>query len=128
MKLSKFTKSLICGFLISIIAFNMSALLLPWLTPKEGFEGQKTLLLLHMDGCPHCVTLMPIWEKFVSTNKTSILTKDVEKSKDPNNLSEKYDVKGFPTILLLDGKGNKSDTYEGDRTVEGLINYVKKKE
>ena len=94
MKLSKFTKSLICGFLISIIAFNMSALLLPWLTPKEGFEGQKTLLLLHMDGCPHCVTLMPIWEKFVSTNKTSILTKDVEKSKDPNNLSEKYDVKG----------------------------------
>lgn len=125
MKLSKFTKNFICGFLISIIVFNMSTLL-PWLVPKEGFKGRKSLLLLHMDGCPHCVKLMPIWKEFVSTNKTSILTKDVEKSNDTNNLSEKYGVNGFPTILLLDDKGDKLDTYKGDRTVEGLINYCKK--
>ena len=41
---------------------------------REGFEGRKELLLLHMEGCPHCVKLMPEWKIiFASMNNGSII-------------------------------------------------------
>ena len=47
----------------------------------------------------------------------------------PNHMSEimtlckKYDVSGFPTILLLKD-GNKVNTYNGDRTKDGLMSFL----
>ena len=95
------------------------------LTPyvkKEGFKGRKELLLLHMEGCPHCVKLMPEWDKFKEMNDTSITTKVVEKDED-RSLVKKYGVEGFPTILLLDSNGNKLKTYNGPRTSQGLLDF-----
>ena len=36
---------------------------------REGYEGQKELLLLHMDGCQHCVKLMPHWAAAAEGNR-----------------------------------------------------------
>ena len=93
---------------------------------REGFEGRKELLLLHMEGCPHCVKLMPEWKKFVGMNNTSILPRAVEKDED-RSIVKKYNVTGFPTILLLDKNGIKLETYEGPRTAEGLLNFLRTK-
>ena len=40
----------------------------------EGFLGKKSLdqgkklIFFHMDGCPHCETMKPEWEKFKTLN------------------------------------------------------------
>ena len=91
---------------------------------KEGFEGQKELLLLHMEGCPHCVRLMPEWNAFTQENDTGIKTRMVERKEDPELVS-KHGVQGFPAILLLDGGGEKLKTYDGPRTKDGLLQFCK---
>lgn len=99
-------------------------MLLTTVSKIEGFEGRKTLLLLHMERCPHCVELMPEWKKFTKMNDTSIQTKSVEMNED-KSLVKKYDVEGFPTILLLNSNGDKIKTYEGPRTAEGLLEFCR---
>ena len=92
---------------------------------REGFEGGKELLLLHMTGCPHCVKLIPEWQSFISKNNTGIKTRSVERSEDPA-LVKKYNVTGFPTILLVDSQGKKIKTYKGPRTADGLLDFCKR--
>ena len=125
MKLSQCAKNSLIYFLIFVIAFNLVGYVLSSKrngTIKEGFKGRKSLLLLHMEGCPHCVTLMPEWDKFTKMNNTSITTKAVEKD-DDRALVKRYGVEGFPTILLLGSNGKKLDTYSGDRNAQGLLDY-----
>ncbi len=125
MKLSQCAKNTLKCFLIFVIAFNLVGYVLSLLrngAAKEGFKGRKSLLLLHMEGCPHCVKLMPEWDKFTKMNNTSITTKAVEKD-DDRALVKRYGVEGFPTILLLDSNGKKLDTYGGARNAQGLLAY-----
>jgi thiol-disulfide isomerase/thioredoxin len=125
MKISQCAKNLLKFFLIFVIAFNLIGYVLSLIRNgaiKEGFKGRKSLLLLHMEGCPHCVKLMPEWDKFTQMNNTSIITKAVEKD-DDRALVKRYGVEGFPTILLLDSNGKKLDTYSGARNAQGLLDY-----
>jgi protein disulfide-isomerase A6 len=121
MKLTKSMKTVLYILLIGIIV-NM---LLKSYVKKEGFKGRKALLLLHMEGCPHCVKLMPEWDKFTEMNDTSIATKSVEKDED-RSLVKRYGVEGFPTILLVDSNGDKIKTYNGPRTSQGLLDFCHK--
>ena len=91
---------------------------------RESFEGQKELLLLHMEGCPHCVKLMPHWTGASQENSTGITMRAVEhKQGDGPALCKKHNVTGFPTILLLGG-GEKIKTYDGPRTKPGLLGFL----
>jgi thiol-disulfide isomerase/thioredoxin len=93
-----------------------------YLNLREGYDGTKELLLLHMNGCGHCKKLMPEWDEFVANNDSGIKTRAVEVNEDPS-LAKKHGVTGFPTILLLGENGDKVDTYDGERTAEGLASY-----
>ena len=67
MKISQCAKNLIGGFLMFVIVINLVGYILSTIqtnSKKEGFKGRKALLLLHMEGCPHCVKLMPEWDIF----------------------------------------------------------------
>ena len=91
---------------------------------RESFEGQKELLLLHMEGCPHCVKLMPHWTAASQDNNTRITMRAVERKEgDGPALCKKHNVTGFPTILLLEG-GEKLKTYDGPRTTPGLLGFL----
>lgn len=92
----------------------------------ETFEGQKELLLLHMDGCPHCVKLMPDWNAAKQENDTGIKFIDLERN-DPraSSIIKDNNIKGYPTILLRGGD-KILDTYSGPRTKDGLLSYCKK--
>lgn len=90
----------------------------------EGFVGKKELLLLHMDGCPHCVKLTPHWEAAKAQNKTDVVMTDYERgSKKGGELCKKHNVTGFPTILLLNG-GSKKEVYKGERTTGGIMSFL----
>jgi len=126
-KVSKYLNpKILCKILLAILLVLVLFLLVKYLLKsREGFDGQKTLLLCHMNGCGHCDKLMPEWDNFARENKTDILTKKVEANED-TSLMKKHQVEGFPTILLLGSNGEKLDTYDGDRTKDGLLSYLQK--
>ena len=92
---------------------------------KEGYKGRKELLLLHMEGCPHCETLLPKWDVASASNKSGVKMTKVERKDDPA-LVDKHGVSGFPAILLLDSKGNKLEQYKGPRSTQGITDYCNK--
>ena len=86
---------------------------------SENFEnnGQKKVVYFYMDGCPHCDSFSPIWDEF--TQNCPLPTHTIE-SKNAGEMMKKYNISGFPTILLLDENNNKLKELDGPRTVDGL--------
>ena len=125
MKGFKFKK--FCMKYLLVILFVIAAICaFNYLTSsQENYNGQKELLLLHMNGCGHCERLMPEWKKFVKKNRSGIKIRAVEIS-DGADLAKKYNVNGFPTILLLGENGKKLDTYKGDRNTDALLEFCNK--
>ena len=97
---------------------------------QEGFSnlksGEKGLVLLHMNGCGHCKTLMPKWNEAKNENDSNVQMFEYEMN-DPKGkeLCSKHDVSGFPTIIVVDNKGNKLGDYDGERTKEGILSFLK---
>jgi thiol-disulfide isomerase/thioredoxin len=93
---------------------------------KEGMENKegKKFILFHWNKCGHCKKMMPEWNKFENNYKGSVNIGKVEKDEDPG-LIEKMNIKGYPTILMLDENNNKIADYSGDRTVSAFMEFVK---
>ena len=139
MKQPKAFRMLFAAGLIVIVlhktnVVNFSTLQIPSLsTNLEGFQGNgnKTFLFIHMKGCGHCETLMPVWDEFSKENKGSIETKKIESNEGggsgigPKSV-EKYSVEGFPFLAMVDGQGNVIEEYSGDRTKNSLHEFVQK--
>lgn len=93
----------------------------------ENFEndGKKKVVYFYMNGCPHCDSFSPIWDEFTQTSPLG--THKIE-SADAGEMMTKYNISGFPTILLLDENNNKLKELEGDRTLANLnamiSNYI----
>ena len=91
----------------------------------ENFENEKSkkLVYFYMKGCSHCEKFSPIWDEFSNNNKSSIKTYKLERTLAGDKIN-KYEVKGFPTILLLGENNEKIKEYDGDRTVDSLTQFV----
>ena len=102
-------------------------LLKKWLLPRiENFEGKKEFVLLHMEGCPHCVKMMPEWKSAASQNTTSINMKSLERKDDAaRELLSKNDIRSFPTMLLLGG-GKVLKKYDGGRKKQDFLDFLSK--
>ena len=90
--------------------------------PYEEFSNPKQLVYFYMDGCGHCKTFAPIWDEFASSYKGNLKLNKYER-KQATDMIDKYQIQGFPTVLLIDEKGDKKE-FEGDRTVKGLELFV----
>ena len=88
----------------------------------EGFTGASEFVFYHMNGCPHCTNMMPEWSKFESNNDSGIKTRKTEQSEAPDEI-KKHGIKGFPSLLLLDGNGDKIKNYSGPRTAAGFSSF-----
>jgi len=91
-------------------------------TYLEGFGNPAKCVYYYMDGCPHCVKFTPIWDKFKNSYNGSITLEKKERKEAGDELS-KYNVQGFPTIILIDNNGN-SKEFDGPRTQSGLKGFI----
>jgi thiol-disulfide isomerase/thioredoxin len=99
----------------------------------EKFTDDKKVhvMLFHANWCGHCKEFMPVWKEFKDhivkdkDNYSGIKTSDFESEKNPSEM-KKYNIKGFPTIKIVDKKGNIND-YKGERSKDGLLNELNKK-
>lgn len=92
---------------------------------KKSLEKGKKLIFFHMDGCPHCESMKPEWDKLKTTNSSHIKLEDYERKQKPD-LVEKFSIRGFPSIVLVDDNDDKVDEYNGDRKAKSINDYLKK--
>ena len=89
-------------------------------------DKTKTLVFFHDESSPYSATFEPVWENFTNSCKTDMtLIKISRNSSEGDKWLKKYDVQGFPTIMLLDASNKKVEKFEGSRTKKALCKYVK---
>ena len=88
----------------------------------QNDKSEKKIVYFYMEGCGHCQEFAPTWDKFKATSP--IPTYKIE-SKGADTMLQKYNISGFPTIVLLDSKNELIKTLNGERTLEGLNAFVK---
>ena len=92
--------------------------------PKKTVRKKLTkLMYFYMDGCGWCDKFTPTWKKLIKENNKNKKVNMV-KINGPNNLTTatKYGIVSYPTIILL--KGNKPYTYDGDRSLDDLLDFI----
>ena len=112
-------------------------ILLVWTSRKEGFtsspsslledvKNKKVLVLFYNTNCGHCKTLKPEWDKASEEMGDKMVAIDVTNASDMavKTITEKYKINSYPTMIVLDN-GNVTATYDGERTKDALISYVK---
>ena len=119
----KIMKSIDCEqIIVGILIIILVVLVIVYVNKNnEGFDGNKPILyLFYVDWCPHCKDAKEmvfddsVWNSNDSliTNRDNVNLVKVDCTKDENkSLAEKYNVQGYPTIVLV--TGNKSASYEG---------------
>lgn len=80
--------------------------------------------------CGHCKKLAPEYEKaasILSSNDPQVVLAKVDANEDANKeIASQYDVKGFPTIVILRKGGKSVQEYKGPREADGIVEYLKK--
>lgn len=88
----------------------------------ETFSNDNKFIEYYsMSKCPHCISFNPIWEQFEKKTNTKKYVIDKENVDDK---LDKYDISGFPTIIVTEN-GKKIDELT-ERSLDGLINLCKK--
>jgi thiol-disulfide isomerase/thioredoxin len=87
-------------------------------TPLEKITDD-TVVIFFAPWCGHCKSAKPEFEKAVQNGGGGIVMIDATVP-DNKKLVEKYNVRGFPTIM----KGNKP--FNGNRTEKDILEFAKK--
>ena len=99
-----------------------------------GSDKQAELLFFYADWCPHCKTAKPNWESIKTQyqNKTingyHVIFTEVNcttETADTEQMMNKYNIEGFPTIKLLkDGQIIEFDAKPTRETLNEFLNTV----
>ena len=103
------------------------------LTESEVMELKKKhgVILFYMNGCGHCETMKPAWNKLITElkdkHKNEIILGAVESGN--MDMFKKHgispSVSGFPTILYFHpNKITNPESYNGDRSYEDLKKWI----
>ena len=124
----------ICAALVASQVIAESVNLTAETFPTTVFDGEKLIgdkpwiIKFYAPWCGHCKKLAPIWEEY-STVQDAVNVGSVDCTTD-KDICGKYEVKGYPTIVLFPVEGDadkKYFKYSGARNIDGfnafLTNY-----
>lgn len=97
-------------------------------TMSESFaNSQAKFTMYYVDWCPHCVSTKPHFKNLMNNKELKNLPVKVSMVNCEENPkeAERAGVESYPTIKLE--KNNKMEDYPGERTVKGMLNWLKKK-
>jgi len=113
---------LIISIAIVISILSVHYLLFRGNNVSENFGNPKSCTYYYMEQCGHCKRFSPEWDNFVQSYTGSVTLRKVEMNEAGDDL-EKYNIRGFPTILIIDENGEPKD-YDGPRTSEALTKFL----
>lgn len=94
----------------------------------EGFEdSSKSVVICKAEWCGHCKKAAPEFNKLLSAspitlkNGSKATVKILDSDNDKSEIA-KYNVKGFPTVLIVDG--GQVTEYPGPRTFDGILDFL----
>lgn len=76
---------------------------------EKMLQQKPILVLFFMDGCPHCAANKPAWDSLKGTVDMPMV--EIEASATP----ESTGIYGFPTMMMIDEKGMKTQI-EGQKS------------
>ena len=97
----------------------------------EDFKGGKEnikIIVFYAPWCSHCKKFMTgensVWEQLKSkyAGRKDVILDQINCDEKPE-LATQYGIGSFPTIMKV-GENNKTDKFEGERTVEALERFV----
>jgi len=120
------------GSLISILSILLILLVLLRISHNqrmyEGFEGaSKSVVICKADWCGHCKKAAPEFSKLLAASPITLkdgskaVVKILDADKDKSEIGQ-YKVKGFPTVLIVDG--GQTTEYPGERTANGILEFL----
>ena len=92
-------------------------------------NGNDIMVLFYTNNCLHCKVLFPKYEKLAKKIKEKNNEIIFTKINMAENEIENEDILSFPCIKLYPGNKkniNNAIIYEGDRSINDMINYIKK--
>jgi thiol-disulfide isomerase/thioredoxin len=94
----------------------------------EGFaDGSKSIVICKADWCGHCKKAAPEFNKLLAASPITLkdgskaTVKILDADKDKAEIGQ-YKVKGFPTVLIVDG--GQTTEYPGERTADGIMEFL----
>jgi thioredoxin-like negative regulator of GroEL len=97
---------------------------------REGFQQKYSLEYFYMDGCGHCVDFNKsgVWDKVENTKWNNV---KVEKfnMKDARQRVEKFNIKGFPSIVMIDSSSGDEkvvESFNDERTFPKIAEFISK--
>lgn len=92
---------------------------------KKEIESKNKVMLFYADWCGWSQKFLPVWKEFTNQcDKLNISHETIECTDNELCSNGKYNIEGFPTIIL-EANGNIIE-YDGDRSVQSLLDFVKK--
>lgn len=86
-------------------------------------QNKSTLALYYTNWCGYSRQFIPIWDEFISIAPQTINYEKYNCEENPS-VCNKYNIKGYPTLYLH--KGDINIQYNGNRTINDLLDFVKK--
>ena len=124
-KLSPTIKLIIKVAIVYVIMISLYFLFFRKNSSVENFGNPTSCTYYYMEQCGHCKRFSPEWDTFVQTYTGPVKLRKVDMSEAGDDL-EKYNIRGFPTILIIDENGEYMD-YDGPRTSEALTKFLASK-
>lgn len=82
------------------------------------------LVDLWADWCPPCIVIAPLLKKVIENFDTEIMLAKVEVDEGKNmKIAGQYQVRGFPTILLIQN-GEEKGRFSGAQSVAFIENFI----
>merc|ERR1712137_947766 len=88
---------------------------------EEFVTGKDVFIKFYAPWCGHCKKMAPTWAELASASQYTIADVDCTIHKD---LATKYEVRGFPTLILFKADGERVK-YSGARTIDAFESFLK---
>jgi thiol-disulfide isomerase/thioredoxin len=127
---SKITLLLFIGIILIICFYrNQGSSFTEMTTPSgsqyDNADSDGNVLIFYANWCGHCNSAKPEFIKATEQGDGKVIMVNVD-DESAKSIREKYEVKGFPTILKV--SGNTYVKYEGGRVSTDILSFLNNSE